>query len=106
LFYEVGNKLNRTFKFSDDSMDKWAAAAGFTNVEHKKFKIPYGTWPKDKKLKELGMYTGLYLEVSLDGFAIYPICQILGWSLEQVEVLVAKMRQGVKNPKNMCNGDM
>src|SRR4051794_4121395 len=40
LFYEVGNKLNRTFKFSDDSMDKWAAAAGFTNIEHKKFKIP------------------------------------------------------------------
>ena len=55
LFYEVGDKLHRTFKFSDDSMDKWASAAGFTNIEHKKFKIPYGTWPKDKKLKELGM---------------------------------------------------
>lgn len=73
---------------------------------YKKIKIPYGTWPKDKKLKELGMYTGHYLEQSLDGFAIYPIGQILGWTLEEVQALVAKKRATLKNPKNLPNGDM
>ncbi|KAH7131337.1 S-adenosyl-L-methionine-dependent methyltransferase [Dactylonectria macrodidyma] len=79
---------------------------GFTDITHKKFKVSYGTWPKDKQLRDWGQYTAFYLDPSLDGFAIYPIDQILGWSLEEVEVLVAKMRSGVRNPKNMVFGNV
>ncbi|KAI8722697.1 hypothetical protein NCS52_00414100 [Fusarium sp. LHS14.1] len=106
LFYDAGDKLGRTFKFSDDSIDRWATEAGFTGISHKKFKIPYGDWAKDKKLKELGSFTGFYLDLSLDGFAVYPIGQILGWSFDEVQVLVAQMRAAVRNPKNLTNGDM
>jgi hypothetical protein len=31
-------------------------AAGFTNVVETKYFWPLNKWPKDKKLKELGMY--------------------------------------------------
>ncbi|KAJ9137094.1 demethylmenaquinone methyltransferase [Pleurostoma richardsiae] len=106
LFYGAGDKLGRTFRSANGSMDKWAQDAGFADITHKKFKIPYGSWPKDKKLKELGTYTGLYLELSLDGFAIYPVGQILDWSLEEVQVLVAKARSTIRNPRTMTVGDM
>lgn len=106
LFYDAGNELGRTFMFRDNSMDQWASEAGFTEVTHRKFKIPYGGWAKDKKLKELGKLTGFYLDLSLDGFAVYPVGQILGWSLDEVQVLVAEMRAAVRNPNNLTYGNM
>ncbi len=86
----------------------WATDAGFPadSVQHKKFKLPHGPWPKDKRLKEMGAYTGLYMDLSLDGFALFPIGQILGWTLEEVQVLVANMRQAVHDPRNRTNSDM
>ncbi|UPL03148.1 hypothetical protein LCI18_014082 [Fusarium solani-melongenae] len=106
LFYDAGNKLGRTFMFRDNSMDQWASEAGFTEVTHRKFKIPYGGWAKDKKLKQLGKLTGFYLDLSLDGFAVYPVGQILGWSFDEVQVLVAQMRAAVRNPNNLTYGNM
>ncbi len=46
------------------------------------------------------------MDLSLDGFAIYPIGQILGWSFDEVQVLVAKMRAAIRDPRNRTNSDM
>jgi hypothetical protein len=48
----------------------------------------------------------MYMNLSLDGFAIYPIGQILGWSLEEVQVLVAQMRRAINTTKNCTVSDM
>lgn len=106
LFYDAGDKIGREFRFSDENMLKYARDAGFTDIVHRKFKVPHGPWPKDKRLKEMGKYIRLYMDLSLDGFAVYPIGQILGWSFEEVQVLVAKMRSAVLNLKNLTNSDM
>ncbi|RSL46755.1 hypothetical protein CEP54_013696 [Fusarium duplospermum] len=106
LFYDAGDKLGRTFRLSDIGMEKAARDAGFDGITYRIFNIPYGNWPKDKGLKQLGQYAGLYLDLSLDGFALLPIGEVLGWSFEEVEVLVAKMRAVVRNPNNWVNSDM
>lgn len=106
LFYDAGEKLGRTFQCTNGMMEKCASEAGFTNIVKKVFTIPHSQWPKDKKLKTQGQFVGLYMDMSLDGFALYPIGQILGWSFEEVQVLVAKMRAAIRNPKNMTNSDM
>jgi hypothetical protein len=100
LFYNAGDKLSRTFKVTEN-MKSWAHDAGFTGVVHRMFKVPIAPWPKDKNLKQQGMYCGHYLDLSLDGFAIYPIGQVLGWSFEEVQALVAKMRAAIRNPRNL-----
>lgn len=87
-------------------MVQYAKDAGFVDITHKKFTVPHGAWPKDKRMKQMGSFIGLYMDLSLDGFAIYPIGQILGWTLEEVMVLVANMRAAIKNPKNMTVSDM
>ncbi|KAI5463650.1 S-adenosyl-L-methionine-dependent methyltransferase [Mariannaea sp. PMI_226] len=104
LFTEVGKKIGRTFEFNDGSVQENAAKAGFINITHKSFKIPVSAWPKDKKLKNLGAFVDLYMDISLDGFVIFPIGQILGWSLEEIQALVAKMRYAVRNPKHRTTG--
>jgi hypothetical protein len=106
LFYDAGDKLGRTFRITDGTMQTAAKDAGFVDIVHKVFTIPHSPWPKEKRLKEQGRFVGLYMDLSLDGFALYPIGQILGWSFEEVQVLVAKMRAAIRNPKNLTNSDM
>ncbi len=77
----------------------YAERAGFTDIVHKKYTVPYGPWPRDRRMKEIGTYVGLYMDLSLDGFALYPIGQILRWSFEEVQVLVATMRNAIRDPK-------
>ncbi|EXM21537.1 hypothetical protein ACKLNR_015266 [Fusarium oxysporum f. sp. zingiberi] len=106
LFYDAGDKIGRTFKVTDGIMQDSAREAGFEDIVHKVHTIPLGGWPKDARLKREGQFVGLYMDLSLDGFALYPIGQILGWSLEEVQVLVAKMRAILRNPKHLGSGDM
>ncbi|KPM35803.1 hypothetical protein AK830_g10787 [Neonectria ditissima] len=106
LFYDAGDKFGRTFRITDGTMEQSAHDAGFVDIVKKVFTIPHSPWPKDKKLKQQGSYVGLYMDLSLDGFALYPIGQVLGWTLEEVQVLVAKMRSAIRNPKNLTNSDM
>jgi hypothetical protein len=80
-------------------MPDWPKRAGFTNIEHKVMKLPVNPWPKDKNLKAQGAYCGLYLDLSLEGFANFPLGEILGWSQEQVHVLVANYRAAIRDPK-------
>jgi len=98
VFYDAGEITGRTFRVSEQ-MGQWGPGAGFTNISHRIDRVPMCPWPRDKRLKEIGTYCWASLDLSLDGLAIYPIGQILGWSLDEVQVLVAKMRSTIKNPK-------
>lgn len=106
LFYTAGDKIGQEFRVDEGRLLGYAQGAGFQGVVYKKFKLPIGPWPKDARLKEMGMYTALYMDLSLDGFALYPVGQILGWSLEEVQTLVAMMRHAVLDPRNRTNSDM
>ncbi|KAJ4172381.1 hypothetical protein NW754_002576 [Fusarium falciforme] len=46
------------------------------------------------------------MDMSLGGFATYPMSQILGWSLEEITKLVTLMRAAINDQKNFPNGDM
>lgn len=98
LFYDAGDATGRTFRLVEQ-MGEWGPAAGFVNIGKRVDKAPVSLWPKDKRLKEIGAYCGTSLEMALDGLVIFPIGQILGWSLEETQLLVAKMRATLKNPK-------
>lgn len=100
LFWEAGDRLGRTFKITlDGRQERYAREAGFVDVVHNQWKAPIGGWPADPKLKQVGLYNGLFIDQSLDGFAVFPIGEVLGWSFEEVMVLVSKMRSALKEPR-------
>jgi hypothetical protein len=82
-------------------MQKYIEEAGFVDVQHRWWKVPIGGWARDPLLKQVGLYNGLYIDLSLDGFALYPIGQIMGWSLEEVHELVNGMRKELADPKSL-----
>ncbi|KAF3479485.1 uncharacterized protein GIQ15_06461 [Arthroderma uncinatum] len=74
----------------------WLKDAGFINVTTEKFKVPLGTWPKDKHLKVVGAYNVLQHTEGLGGIANLPLIK-KGWSPEEIQVLLAKAREDLRN---------
>jgi hypothetical protein len=62
--------------------------AGFVNVEEKSFKVPIGTWPKNKTLRLIGLYLGTILIEGLQAISLGPLTRGLKWTKEEVDVLL------------------
>ncbi|OJD32213.1 methyltransferase domain-containing protein [Diplodia corticola] len=73
--------------------------AGFVNVHVQKYKLPLGPWPKDKKMKEVGTVNLMQVLEGMEAFSYRLFTGILGWSLEEVQVLIAKTTKELKSMK-------
>ncbi|KAK5080079.1 hypothetical protein LTR70_008957 [Exophiala xenobiotica] len=67
--------------------------AGFVDVQVKELKRPCNDWPKDKRMKEIGRFTYFNFMKGLEGFTMAPFTRILGWTQEEVQVLIADVRK-------------
>ncbi|RKL35064.1 hypothetical protein BFJ72_g9063 [Fusarium proliferatum] len=100
LFFECGRQTGRTWEIARDGrQEEYMREAGFTDLFSKSWKLPVGVWPQDKKLKQIGLYNGAFIDHSIDASAIFPIGEILGWSEEEVTILVSRMRKALKEPR-------
>lgn len=66
--------------------------AGFVNVTEKVFHVPIGTWPKNKVLKQVGVFWRTILLNGLQAIAMRPLTK-LGWSPTQVEIDLIEVRK-------------
>ncbi|EME87174.1 uncharacterized protein MYCFIDRAFT_84230 [Pseudocercospora fijiensis CIRAD86] len=86
-FEKIGRPIPKIHRFP-----KLLEDAGFENVHFQMIKRPVNDWPKDPKMKEIGRYSRLnYLE-GLEGFTMAPFTRVLGWTPEEAQVLIAKVR--------------
>ncbi|KAF5970349.1 methyltransferase [Fusarium coicis] len=104
IFTQVGETIGCTFDFSNGKLSTLAKDAGFVSVTPQTHRIPVGRWPKDKKKKELGTFVGLSFSQALDGFVKLPLCEILKWSPEEMQLFAAEMRKVLMNPKTQAYG--
>ena len=71
--------------------------AGFDQVTEHIFKIPSSPWPKDKRLKTIGVLEMTNVIAGSAAFALRQFEQIFGWSKEQTEVAMIQFKRDVKN---------
>ncbi|KAE8140213.1 glycosyl hydrolase [Aspergillus pseudotamarii] len=76
-------------------MHGWVEDAGFTIVDERKFKLPLGNWPRNKRLKECGSFNRVNFVEGVDAFTASILPDILGWRKEEVVVLNAAVRREV-----------
>lgn len=76
LGWECGDKFGKSFRIAEESEGLFKAA-GFENVTYKTFKWPIGTWPKNKKFKQIGAYNRLGIEEGIEGWAMFLLTNIL-----------------------------
>ena len=59
---------------------------------------PIGSWPEDKRMKEIGLFTQLTLEQDAEGYMLF-LASTLGWSREEIMVYLAMFRKEVRSGK-------
>ncbi len=67
--------------------------AGFKNIKIIDYKLPIGLWPADARLREAGKYALGAMFYGLQGISLAIFTRFLEWSVEEMEVLLAKVRQ-------------
>ncbi|KAM5346298.1 hypothetical protein ACJ41O_009303 [Fusarium nematophilum] len=93
FFKEGGRKIGRPFTVVEDSIQRKAMEeAGFVDIQERDFKNPFGGWPKDEKLREIGQYAQLALDQDAEGTILY-MATTLGWTKEEVGVYLAHFRR-------------
>ena len=89
---EAAQKMGRSLRASGDTFKKQMEAAGFVNVEVREFKLPIGPWPKDPKLKEVGLFQLAAMLEGIDGLTLALWTRVLGFSEEEITVFLAKVK--------------
>lgn len=98
LFHEAGDKMGRTFRVIDEHQNVgWLGEAGFDNIEEHPMKLPLGSWPADPKWKEVGAYNSVATDQSVEGYSLFLLTKVLGWSFEEVQVFIAKARNALRD---------
>ncbi|KAH7128027.1 S-adenosyl-L-methionine-dependent methyltransferase [Dactylonectria estremocensis] len=67
--------------------------AGFVNVDEQVLKVPLGVWPRDKKMKTIGLYNRCMIYDGLHGISMGPFTRGLKWAPEEVEVYLVGVRK-------------
>ncbi|KAI0170152.1 S-adenosyl-L-methionine-dependent methyltransferase [Pestalotiopsis sp. NC0098] len=95
LMVEAFSKLGTT---SHAAMfgGKYLEEAGFVNIQHHTAKLPYGTWPKDRTMRLVGLY---YRTAAEEFFPAMGAIQmpLLGWSQAEMEVFFAQCRTAMRD---------
>lgn len=94
----LGEKFGKSLRTVDEACPN-IKAAGFTNVVEYRFKVPIGAWPADKKMKEIGQYNRLHWEQGIEGWCLYLLTTIEKWSIEEVQVYLARMREALRDKR-------
>lgn len=71
--------------------------AGFVDVEEHILKLPCGTWPKDARLKKIGLFEMINITEGLDALSLMLFTRALGMSREETEVFLIEVRNAAKD---------
>ncbi|KAI3541838.1 methyltransferase domain-containing protein [Colletotrichum tamarilloi] len=97
LFFDACKRINREAN-PGPKLEDWVRETGdYVNITHQKFKIPVGDWPKDPYYKELGMINLMQILDGLEAFTLRLFTGVLGWTKEEVIVLLADVRRELKS---------
>jgi SAM-dependent methyltransferase len=72
---------------------------GFEDVVETVHKWPINTWPRDPKYKTLGRWCLLNTDQVIETAILAPATRFLGWAPEEAQVLAAKARTAIRDPR-------
>ncbi|EPE31357.1 S-adenosyl-L-methionine-dependent methyltransferase [Glarea lozoyensis ATCC 20868] len=78
---------------------EWMTATGFEDVTEKRMKMPSSPWPKDKRMKLIGAFEMHNLLRGISGMSLRMFNKAYGWSQEQIELFLVKVRQDIAHLK-------
>ncbi|KAL4733969.1 S-adenosyl-L-methionine-dependent methyltransferase [Aspergillus similis] len=96
LLREALDRINRPVTIGKE-LERIVKEVGFVNVHHEVFQLPLGTWPRERRMKEIGALNMLQLLDGLEAFSAATFTNILGWTIEEVQVFLALVRKDARD---------
>jgi len=94
LWNQAVESVGMTGSCDPQNMAEQMKDAGFINITAREYKTPLGPWPKDKRLCESGQYNLVGISERLTELSIRVFTRVLGWSVEEMEILLAQVVAG------------
>lgn len=66
--------------------------------------MPFSPWPEDAKAKEIGSYQESNLQEALESYSLALFTRVLGWSMEELDVLFQAVRNDFEDPQTHLYG--
>ncbi|KIX02110.1 uncharacterized protein Z518_08049 [Rhinocladiella mackenziei CBS 650.93] len=115
IFFEIGEKIGAS-GHAPKSFKEKMEQVGFENVVESRFKIPNSPWPKDRRLKHIGLFEAAHLDRGTEGILIRGMTGALGKSREEAQIemfflankgylLIAHDRRGFGMSSQPWNGN-
>ncbi|KAF1842507.1 S-adenosyl-L-methionine-dependent methyltransferase [Cucurbitaria berberidis CBS 394.84] len=95
IFHEASKKFGKSF-FEVWNLSTYIKDTGFTDVVEQIYKVPVNGWPADPHMKELGRWNFLHCTQGAEGWGLMLLTKVMGWSIEEAQVFIAKFRNGLK----------
>jgi len=73
--------------------------AGFVDIEVTEYKVPWGTWPKNKKLKLYGAWAWENLKTGLEAYGMFLITTFGGKTEEETRKMIADVLAEIEGKK-------
>ncbi|KAI9834988.1 MAG: hypothetical protein M1819_002711 [Sarea resinae] len=78
-----------------NKLKRWYEEAGFVDVQERIIKVPLGSWPKDERLKSIGILSRSNFLDGLQAMSLAPFTRALGWSKNELEVYLVGVRRSL-----------
>ncbi len=112
LLQEACDRINRPITIGAD-LEQIVQDTGFVNVKQQVFKLPLGTWPRERKMvccslsrlliwltilqKDIGALNMYQMLDGLEAFTTATFTGILGWTIEEVQAFLSRVRKDAKD---------
>ncbi|KAE8356232.1 S-adenosyl-L-methionine-dependent methyltransferase [Aspergillus coremiiformis] len=102
-YREYINNLNKAGEITGRPMNvapslrAWMRNTGFECVTERVYVLPYGPWPKDPKLKEIGRWQYVQAPEGVEAYGLRLYTQVLGWPESEAKIHQALVKQQLRD---------
>jgi len=90
------NKIGLSGACNPERVVSQMKQAGFINVTRLDFKLPIGPWHRDEQLRQAGLFSLVMLLEGIHGLCVKVFIDLLGYTEDQLEILLMECRQEIK----------
>ncbi|KAK4144152.1 Demethylmenaquinone methyltransferase [Dichotomopilus funicola] len=93
--FRAGSRIANRQVDNGPQIKEWMCEIGFVDVHEVVIKIPMNGWPKNLRLKQLGMMWQRILLEGVSGFSLRTFNRSLNQTVEEIEVLLVDVRKSL-----------
>ncbi|KAL1975441.1 hypothetical protein VTN31DRAFT_3833 [Thermomyces dupontii] len=96
ILEQESSKQGRSLNICD-KLKPWMEEAGFEDVQLKVYKVPWGPWPKDPHLKEIGRYQYVNAIESVDSYGLALLTRGAGYTEDEAKIFTAVVKDQLRS---------